>query len=73
MLTGITAAILGPVLCKLFRLEDEISRGVAFGTAGHVIATARAGELSPLTGAVGSLSLTVAGLLTAVVFPLMVP
>ena len=72
MLTGITAAILGPVLCKLFRLKDEISRGVAFGTAGHVIATARAGELSPLTGAVGSLSLTVAGLLTAVVFPLLV-
>lgn len=73
MLTGIVAAVLGPVLCKLFRLEDDISRGVAFGTAGHVIATARAGELSPLVGAVGSLSLTVAGLLTALVFPLLVP
>lgn len=70
MLTGITGAVLGPTLCKLFRLEDELSRGVAFGTAGHVIATARASELSPLTGAVSSLSLVVAGLLTAVIFPL---
>lgn len=70
MLTGITGAALGPTLCKLFHFEDELSRGVAFGTAGHVIATARASELSPLTGAVSSLSLVVAGLLTAVIFPL---
>ena len=40
------------------------------GTAGHVIGTARANELGELTGAVSSLSLVVAGLLTAVVFPL---
>lgn len=70
MVTGIIGAVLGPTLCKLFRLNDELSRGVAFGTAGHVIATARASELSALTGAVSSLSLVVAGLLTAVLFPL---
>ena len=69
ILTGIVASVLGPGLCRLFKLEDEISRGVAFGTAGHVIGTAKANELSPLTGAVSSLSLVVAGLLTAVVFP----
>jgi putative effector of murein hydrolase len=72
MLTGITGAVLGPTLCKLFRFEDELTRGVAFGTAGHVIATARASELSPLTGAVSSLSLVVAGLLAALIFPLVV-
>ena len=71
VLTGITAAVLGPALCKLFRLEDPVARGVAFGTAGHVIGTSRANELSPLTGAVSSLSLVAAGLLTAVVFPLL--
>lgn len=70
ILTGIVAAVLGPVLCKLFRLEDPVARGVAFGTAGHVIGTSKANELSALTGAVSSLSLVVAGLLTAVVFPL---
>lgn len=73
ILTGILASVLSPMLCKLFGLRDEISRGVAFGTAGHVIGTAKANELSPLTGAVSSLSLVVAGLLTALLFPLMLP
>ena len=73
ILTGILASVMGPVLCKLFRLKDEISQGVAFGTAGHVIGTAKANEFSPLTGAVSSLSLVVAGLLTALVMPLLLP
>lgn len=70
VLTGIIANVMGTLCCKLFRLKDPVSRGVAFGTAGHVIGTAKANELSPLTGAVSSLSLVVAGLLTAVIFPL---
>ena len=70
ILTGITASVLGPALCKLFRLTDEIARGAAFGTAGHVIGTSKATEMSKLTGAVSSLSLVVAGLLTAIVLPL---
>lgn len=68
--TGIFASIMGPAFCRLFRLTDEVARGVAFGTAGHVIGTSKANELSPLTGAVSSLSLVVAGLLTAVLLPL---
>ena len=71
ILTGITASVLGPGLCRLFRLTDEIARGTAFGTAGHVIGTAKATEMSPLTGAVSSLSLVVAGLLTAIVLPVL--
>ena len=70
VLTGIVANIFGTLCCKIFRLKDPIAQGVAFGTAGHVIGTAKANELSPLTGAVSSLSLVTAGLLTAVVFPL---
>ena len=71
ILTGITASVLGPALCKVFHLTDEIARGAAFGTAGHVIGTAKATEMSPLTGAVSSLSLVVAGLLTAIVLPIL--
>lgn len=70
--TGIFANIMGPAFCRLFRITDPIAQGVAFGTAGHVIGTAKANELSPLTGAVSSLSLVVAGLLTAVILPLLV-
>ena len=70
--SGILANMMGVSLCRFFRITDPVAQGVALGTAGHVIATTRANELSPLIGAVSSLSLVVAGLLTAVLFPLMV-
>lgn len=69
--TGVCGNMLGTAFCKLFRITDPIAQGVAFGTGAHVIGTAKANELSPLTGAVSSLSLVVAGLLTAVVFPVL--
>lgn len=70
IITGILGSLVGTMLCKLFRIKDPVAQGVAFGTASHVIGTSRATELSPLTGAVSSLSLAVAGILTAVIFPL---
>lgn len=66
VITGIFGNVAGPALCKLFRLKSQTSQGVAFGTSAHVIGTSKAAELSQLTGAVSSLSLTVAGIATAV-------
>lgn len=68
--TGILGTLVGSVLCKLLKLRDPIAQGAAFGTASHVIGTSKASELGQLQGAVSSLSLTVAGILTAVLFPL---
>ena len=70
-ITGITGNMFGTQFCKWFGITDEIARGVAFGTGSHVIGTAKASELSPLSGAVSSLSLVVAGLMTAVLFPVL--
>ena len=70
-ITGITTNMFGPAFCRIFRITDPVAQGVAFGTAGHVIGTSKANELNPLTGAVSSLSLVVAGLLTAAAFPLL--
>lgn len=67
--TGVIGNLAGPAMCKLFRLRDPISQGVAYGTASHVIGTARASQIDPLTGAVSSLSLVVAGVFTAFIFP----
>ena len=72
LVTGVSASVLGPALCKLFHLTDEIAQGVAYGTAGHVVGTSKAMEGSALSGAAGSFSLVVAGLLTAVVMPVVV-
>lgn len=72
IVTGIFANMAGPSMCRLFCITDPVAQGVAFGTAGHVIGTAKAAEIDPLTGAVSSLSLVVAGLLTSVLFPVLV-
>ena len=68
IITGIGGSMIGQYLCKLFRISDPIAQGVAFGTASHVMGTSRATELNELSGAVGSLSLCVAGIITAILF-----
>lgn len=71
IVTGILGSLTGSMLCKPLRLEDPISQGVAFGTASHVIGASRATELGELQGAVSSLSLAVAGILTAILLPIL--
>ncbi len=68
-ITGVLGCVLCKPLCKLFRITHPIAQGVALGTSAHVLGTTKARELSELTGAVSSLSLTVAGILTAVLYP----
>lgn len=71
IVTGILGSLMGPALCKLLRLKDPISQGVALGTASHVIGTSKANEMGEIQGAVSSLSLACAGILTAILFPIM--
>ncbi len=66
IITGIFGNVIGPALCKLFHLNSEVAQGVAFGTSAHVIGTSKAVEMSQLAGAVSSLSLTIAGIVTSV-------
>lgn len=72
IITGIFGSLIGLLLAKLLRISHPIARGVAFGTSAHVIGTSKAAEDSELAGAVSSLSLVVAGIITAVVFPLVI-
>jgi len=72
IITGIFGNIFGSHIAKLLHLHDPISQGVGFGTASHVMGTSRAAEISALTGAVSSLSLTFAGLITTVIFSFLI-
>lgn len=67
VLTGILGNMVGPILCRWFRITRDIAQGVAFGTASHAIGTTKAAELSRTAGAVSSFSLTLAGLITVAV------
>ena len=69
VLTGITGNVIGPYVCKLFRIKDEVATGVAMGTASHAIGTAKAMELGEVQGAMSSLAISVAGLITVFLAP----
>lgn len=70
VVTGIFGSIVGTPLCRLLHIDDPIAQGAAFGTSAHVVGTSRANQISPLVGAVSSLSLVAAGIVTALVCPL---
>ena len=71
ILTGITGNIAADFWFKVIRVKDPIAKGLALGTAAHAIGTARALEMGEIEGAMSSLSIAVAGLMTVVIVPLM--
>ena len=70
VITGISGSILAETMFKLFHIGHPISRGLALGTSAHAIGTAKALELGEIEGAMSSLSIAVAGLMTVLVVPL---
>ena len=72
ILTGIFGNLSAQAVCRLFRIEDPVAKGVGTGTASHAIGTARALEIGPVEGAMSSLSIAVAGIMTALLCPLAV-
>jgi predicted murein hydrolase (TIGR00659 family) len=71
LLTGLTAAIIGAPIMRLLRVTDFRARGLAAGTAGHGIATARILVISETAGAFGGLAIGLNGVITAVLVPLL--
>lgn len=71
ILTGIVGNLSASALCKICKLHDPIARGVAIGTGSHAVGTSRALQMGRIEGAVSSLSIAVAGVLTAVICPLL--
>ena len=72
ILTGIFGNLTAQGVCKLFRITDPVAKGVGIGTASHAIGTAKALEIGPVEGAMSSLSIAVAGIMTALLCPLAV-
>ena len=70
VITGILGNVIADVIFKLFKIREPIARGLALGTSAHAIGTARALELGEIEGAMSSLAIAVAGLLTVVVVPI---
>jgi predicted murein hydrolase (TIGR00659 family) len=69
--TGIIGAVLGPFICRRFRIKDKVAVGVAIGTASHALGTTRAIELGEIEGAMSGLAIGIAGLITVFLVPLL--
>ncbi len=66
VVTGVLGNIFGELICKIFKITEPISKGLAFGAASHAIGTAKAMELGEIEGAMSSLAIVVSGILTVV-------
>ena len=66
LITGIFGNVMGETICKLFHIYEPIAVGLAFGTSSHAVGTAKALELGEIEGAMSSLSIAVAGILTVI-------
>ncbi len=71
ILTGITGAMLGPLVLNLLGVRDWSARGMAIGTASHGIGTARALQVNELAGAFSGLAMGLNALATAILLPLL--
>ena len=66
VLTGILGNVIAEFICKIFKIHEPIAKGLALGTASHAIGTAKAMEMGQIEGAMSSLAIAVAGLLTVI-------
>ena len=66
IVTGVLGNMFGELICKVFKIEEPISKGLAFGSAAHAIGTAKAMEIGEIEGAMSSLAIAVSGILTVI-------
>jgi len=64
ILTGVLGNIICESVLKLFKIENSVARGAAIGTASHAIGTSRAMQIGEIEGAISSLSIVTAGIMT---------
>ncbi|MBP3038612.1 LrgB family protein [Bacillaceae bacterium Marseille-Q3522] len=71
IVTGIMGSIIGPFMIKMFRFKSEIAHGVLLGTSSHGCGTSKALEMSAKTGAVSSVCMILAAIISICASPLL--
>lgn len=67
---GILGAVIGYRTMSIIKLNDDISKGLAMGTASHAVGTAASMEVSPIHGVYATLGLIINGVLTSLFAPI---
>ena len=59
-----TIGKIGDPKTRVFKIKNEVAIGVAIGTSSHALGTTKALEMGEIEGAMSSLSIGVAGIMT---------
>ncbi len=66
IITGVLGNVFAELICRVFRITEPIAKGLAIGTSSHAIGTSKAMEIGEVEGAMSSLAIAVAGILTVI-------
>ena len=66
VITGITGNIFAEKFLRFVKVNEPIAKGIAIGSASHVIGTAKAMEMGQTEGAMSSLAIVTSGVLTVI-------
>jgi len=67
--SGIFGGIFGPILLTATNISDSFSRGLSIGTVSHGIGTSQILAEGPIQGAVSSVAMGTAAVITSIVLP----
>ena len=69
MIAGLSGAVVGPSLLKIFHITEPVAQGLALGSASHAVGTSKAIEFGEIQAAMSSLAIVVTGILTMIIVP----
>lgn len=71
IITGLFGNMIAQLLFKILHIEEPVAQGLACGTGAHAVGTAKAMEMGEIQGAMSSLSVVVAGIITVAAVPVL--
>ncbi len=66
IVTGVFGNVSADIVYKIFKITNPIAKGIGLGSSAHAIGTSKALEMGETEGAMSSLSIAVAGIITVI-------
>ena len=66
IVTGVFGNVMADIVYKVFKVTNPIAKGICLGASAHAIGTSKALEMGETEGAMSSLSIAVAGIITVI-------
>ena len=72
IITGITGAVVGPIIYNFLNVDDHVAIGVSLGTSSHAVGTSKAVEIGEKAGAISGLSIGLTGIYVMLIAPVII-